>query len=169
MNDGIETVVFNEGCITHDDGVKSILPTSARIEIFWDSLNQDIWTRAYSNYFTIRAFTINKGCLSGEVYSSITGQICNIVDLQNTIEGYATPSYGTSATTSVYKTPVLRTLKVGIKGDDVKRLQEFLGATPDGSFGRATAAKVKEWQAANGLTQDGLFGVKSSLKAGLNK
>ncbi|MCX6754669.1 MAG: peptidoglycan-binding domain-containing protein [Candidatus Nomurabacteria bacterium] len=65
--------------------------------------------------------------------------------------------------------PISRTLKVGIKGEDVKRLQSFLKITPDGSFGPMTAIKVKEWQAANGLKQDGLFGIMSSQKAGLDK
>lgn len=49
-------------------------------------------------------------------------------------------------------------LKVGSKGDDVKKLQEKLGLTADGSFGPNTEKKVKEWQTANGLTADGIVG-----------
>jgi putative chitinase len=49
-------------------------------------------------------------------------------------------------------------LKVGSKGDDVKKLQEKLGLTADGSFGPNTEKKVKEWQSANGLTADGVVG-----------
>ncbi len=49
-------------------------------------------------------------------------------------------------------------LKVGSKGEDVKKLQAKLGLAADGNFGPGTEAKVKEWQAANGLTADGLVG-----------
>jgi putative chitinase len=49
-------------------------------------------------------------------------------------------------------------LKIGSKGDDVKKLQAKLGLAADGHFGPGTEAKVKEWQAANGLTADGLVG-----------
>lgn len=49
-------------------------------------------------------------------------------------------------------------LKVGSKGDDVKKLQAKLGLTADGSFGPGTEKKVKEWQAANGLKADGIVG-----------
>ena len=49
-------------------------------------------------------------------------------------------------------------LKVGSKGDDVKKLQAKLGLAADGHFGPGTEAKVKEWQAANGLSADGLVG-----------
>jgi len=49
-------------------------------------------------------------------------------------------------------------LKVGSKGDDVKKLQTKLGLTADGSFGPNTEKKVKEWQQANGLTTDGIVG-----------
>jgi peptidoglycan hydrolase-like protein with peptidoglycan-binding domain/archaellum component FlaF (FlaF/FlaG flagellin family) len=61
-----------------------------------------------------------------------------------------------------------RTLRQGIQGDDVKALQEFLGITADGNFGRGTAAKVKAWQAEHGLKSDGLFGKGSRAKAGFN-
>lgn len=49
-------------------------------------------------------------------------------------------------------------LKVGSKGDDVKKLQEKLGLAADGVFGNGTASAVKEWQAANGLSADGIVG-----------
>jgi len=49
-------------------------------------------------------------------------------------------------------------LKVGSKGDDVKKLQEKLGTAADGSFGPGTEKLVKEWQAANGLKADGIVG-----------
>jgi putative chitinase len=49
-------------------------------------------------------------------------------------------------------------LKVGSKGDDVKKLQEKLGLGADGSFGPVTEKAVKEWQTANGLKADGLVG-----------
>ena len=60
-----------------------------------------------------------------------------------------------------------RVLKRGTKGDDVKKLQQFLGVDADGIFGRGTAASVKAWQAKNGLAQDGLFGYHSRTMAGL--
>jgi putative chitinase len=49
-------------------------------------------------------------------------------------------------------------LKNGSKGDDVKKLQEKLKLTADGSFGPGTEAAVKKWQADNGLTADGIVG-----------
>ena len=49
-------------------------------------------------------------------------------------------------------------LKVGSKGEDVKKLQEKLGTAADGSFGPGTEKLVKEWQSANGLTADGIVG-----------
>ena len=49
-------------------------------------------------------------------------------------------------------------LKVGSKGEDVKKLQAKLGLAADGSFGPGTEKAVKEWQAANGLTADGIVG-----------
>jgi putative chitinase len=49
-------------------------------------------------------------------------------------------------------------LKVGSKGEDVKKLQAKLGLGTDGVFGSGTEAAVKKWQASNGLTSDGIVG-----------
>jgi putative chitinase len=49
-------------------------------------------------------------------------------------------------------------LKIGSKGEDVKKIQEKLGISADGSFGPGTESTVKKWQAANGLTADGIVG-----------
>jgi len=49
-------------------------------------------------------------------------------------------------------------LKIGSKGDDVKKLQAKLGLTADGIFGAGTAAAVKKWQSSNGLGADGIVG-----------
>jgi len=49
-------------------------------------------------------------------------------------------------------------LKVGSKGEDVKKLQAKLGLGADGVFGAGTEKAVKEWQSKNGLTADGIVG-----------
>jgi len=49
-------------------------------------------------------------------------------------------------------------LKIGSKGEDVKKLQEKLGLGADGVFGSGTDAAVKKWQSSNGLTADGIVG-----------
>ena len=49
-------------------------------------------------------------------------------------------------------------LKVGSEGEDVKKLQEKLGVDAIGKFGPKTETAVKAWQAANGLTADGIVG-----------
>lgn len=49
-------------------------------------------------------------------------------------------------------------LKVGSKGEDVKKLQSKLGLGADGVFGTGTEAAVKKWQSSNGLTADGIVG-----------
>jgi len=49
-------------------------------------------------------------------------------------------------------------LKIGSKGEDVKKIQSKLGLQADGVFGPGTEAKVKEWQKAHGLGADGIVG-----------
>lgn len=50
------------------------------------------------------------------------------------------------------------TLKKGSRGNEVKLLQEFLDTDTDGVFGPGTERAVKEWQAKNGLSADGIVG-----------
>lgn len=62
------------------------------------------------------------------------------------------------------------TLKLGSKGDDVKKLQQVLCITPaDGIFGKDTESKVKEYQKKNGLTVDGIVGQETLKKLGIIK
>jgi putative chitinase len=58
----------------------------------------------------------------------------------------------------IYYKKYIMLLKIGSKGDDVKKLQTKLGLVSDGHYGALTATSVKKWQAANGLTADGMVG-----------
>ena len=49
-------------------------------------------------------------------------------------------------------------LRKGSRGNEVKKLQEFLGIGADGVFGPGTEAAVKGWQKENGLVDDGIVG-----------
>lgn len=49
-------------------------------------------------------------------------------------------------------------LKLGSKGEDVKKLQSKLGLSADGDFGKNTEEAVKNFQTKNSLTPDGIVG-----------
>lgn len=49
-------------------------------------------------------------------------------------------------------------LQVGSKGEEVKKVQEIVGATVDGDFGPKTEAAVKKWQAEHDQHVDGIWG-----------
>jgi peptidoglycan hydrolase-like protein with peptidoglycan-binding domain len=55
-------------------------------------------------------------------------------------------------------------LRVGTRGETVKKLQSALGIDADGKFGPATARAVKEFQSAQGLDADGLAGPETLAK-----
>lgn len=57
-------------------------------------------------------------------------------------------------------------LRVGTRGEAVRKLQSALGISADGKFGPATAKAVKDYQAANGLTADGIAGPATLAKLG---
>ena len=70
---------------------------------------------------------------------------------------------------TIWCTVQLRQLSKGSSGNDVKTLQRLLIAAgytcgsygADGDFGGATDSAVRKWQAANGLTADGIVGPAS--------
>ena len=49
-------------------------------------------------------------------------------------------------------------LKIGSRGEDVKKLQAKLGLGSDGIFGKGTEDAVKSFQTKSGLTPDGIVG-----------
>jgi putative chitinase len=55
-------------------------------------------------------------------------------------------------------------LKVGSKGEDVKKLQQKLGLGADGVFGKGTEESVKNFQTKSGLTPDGIVGEQTWQK-----
>jgi len=55
----------------------------------------------------------------------------------------------------------MNTIKIGSRGEDVKKLQQILGINADGIFGPSTEVKVKAWQKSKGLVADGIVGPKS--------
>lgn len=61
----------------------------------------------------------------------------------------------------------MKTIRLGDKGDDVKRWQSIVGVTPDGSFGPATKAATMAWQSAHKLVPDGVVGPATWSAAGV--
>lgn len=57
-----------------------------------------------------------------------------------------------------------RTLRKGMKGDDVAAMQKALGISADGDFGFGTLTSVKKWQRKNGLEADGIVGPATQAK-----
>lgn len=57
-----------------------------------------------------------------------------------------------------------RTLRKGMQGDDVAKMQKALGISADGDFGFGTQTSVKKWQKLNGLVADGIVGPATQAK-----
>ena len=75
------------------------------------------------------------------------------------------PAPAQAAPTSAPAAVGSETLKRGSTGALVKQVQEKLGIDPaDGIYGFWTSNVVKEWQAKNGLTADGVAGPKTLAK-----
>lgn len=55
-------------------------------------------------------------------------------------------------------------LKIGSKGEEVKKLQRALGLTSDGIFGKMTERAVMDYQLKNNLVPDGIVGSKTLEK-----
>ena len=93
-------------------------------------------------------------------------------EVNKRLAGETAPEEKPNTATTKEETTVdirLKLLKQGMKGNTVKALQRMLyamgyslGTKPvDGSFGPKTVAAVKQYQAANKLTADGIVGEKT--------
>jgi putative chitinase len=78
--------------------------------------------------------------------------------------GASVPSAPQKSAAAPSKAAPARTLRRGMKGDDVARMQKAIGVAADGDFGPATLVAVKKWQRANGLTPDGIVGPATQAK-----
>lgn len=103
----------------------------------------------------------------------------NFVDqphLQFNYNGYGTDSFGKGTESTTRTQPGKaepgntshdivpypgHLIKKGSTGQDVKRIQNAVGAKPDGIFGPITERKVKEYQKRHGLAVDGIVGPKT--------
>jgi len=59
------------------------------------------------------------------------------------------------------------TVKLGSKGEWVKKLQQVLDLVPDGAFSEDTDAALREWQGNHGLQADGIAGRNTYQALGL--
>ena len=79
--------------------------------------------------------------------------------------GASLPKAVVSAVVSAVKSDsAVRTLKQGVKGDDVAKLQKALGIGADGDFDFGTQTALKKWQKLNGLEADGIAGPATQAK-----
>ena len=63
----------------------------------------------------------------------------------------------------------METIKLGSKGDAVKKLQQLLNITADGEFGIKTDKAVREFQTKNNLIADGIVGTKTWKALGVTE
>ena len=63
----------------------------------------------------------------------------------------------------------MKTIKLGSKGDIVKKLQQLLNITADGEFGIKTDKAVREFQTKNNLVVDGIVGTKTWKALGVTE
>lgn len=100
----------------------------------------------------------NLRLISQEMVQKRLYSACYFIDKVTTVKPPSKPNFA-------YK----RVLRTGMKGNDVKQLQEllrYLGyfkfPTNTGMFAGITAKAVKDFQKAYGLVPDGIFGAKSN-------
>lgn len=90
-------------------------------------------------------------CAPGDLFSSVTGQPCSMVNVDN---GSENEDSVVSAFNAIYKS----TFKMGSRGNDIKTLQQFLKnegyyfGRVDGKYGRITDRAINDFKDDNGVT-----------------
>ncbi len=130
----------------------------------------------------LKRFQSANGLTADGVAGKTTYNILFSYDAVTAAEAEATPTPEPTATAEPTEAPtvaavVWTTLRQGSAGQEVMQLQEalielgYLSGTADGNYGKQTAAAVKAFQKANGLTVDGAAGEETQklLYAGKGK
>ena len=138
-NSGYQWASDNKSCV--------VSPTKTNEQICQDSFGLNaIWDGTYS---TVNG-KLNCNCKTGFVWDSLNKTSC-------------VSSVNTSSTLTL----LFSTLKYGSSGNEVKNLQDklktkgYFTGISNGNFGPATKTAVKNFQAYNGLTADGVVGLKT--------
>ncbi|MEI8224232.1 MAG: Ig-like domain-containing protein [bacterium] len=130
----------------------------------------------YSTTYTVE-LALNNGITTGALYQGAFTTVAQVVVTGGSSSGRGTPwdpitqSVAVTNTKTPYRFP--RTLRQGLKGDDVVVLQKFLNIVPVPSkyFGLKTRAALIAYQVSHGLVGDGILGPKSRtvIETELNK
>ena len=170
----ISTITTYEGCNVTNKYNFVTGQTCPVIETDILTVNNDIGcsnNEVYSSTTGAKCSVITDNGCNGSRYSTTTGKLCGVCSgvgcYSPKLSNDSSRLNSVDMTSQDNTTPINRTLRWGMKGDDIKTLQAFLNLLADGSFGYKTKAKVIEWQKANGLTPDGAFGNMSRQKANL--
>ena len=147
-----------------------------------------VWVAQYNDTCTYKGAKVmwqytSKGRVDGISASSTNSKSAN-VDLSHVYEVYPlqaqpiapTPTPTTpivvKPTSKYFNVLALPTLKKGSKGENVSDLQRFLNwysstfaLKVDGDFGSLTEDAVKIFQKSEGITDDGIYGSQSFVKA----
>jgi peptidoglycan hydrolase-like protein with peptidoglycan-binding domain len=137
---------------------------------------KDDGTFEYSTTYTVE-LALNNGITTGVLYEGTFTTVAPVVVTSGSSSGRGTPWNSMAQPVSVAntKTPYHfpRTLRQGMKGDDVVILQKFLNISPAVSknFGPKTRAVLIKYQNQHNLLNDGILGLNSrkSIEAVINK
>jgi len=110
---------------------------------------------------------INAACDANDITKMsklVNGGTIGLAERKKHYDHNLTVLVGTTNVVSIKKTTITSgldlttALNVGSTGDTVKALQTKLGLNADGTYELRTKRAVKDWQAKNGLTADGVAG-----------
>lgn len=109
---------------------------------------------------------INAACDANDITKMtklVNGGTIGLADRKKHYDHNLTVLVGTTNVVSIKKTTtssldLTTVLNVGSTGDTVKALQTKLGLNPEGTYELRTKRAVKDWQAKNGITADGVAG-----------
>lgn len=96
--------------------------------------------------------------LSTSMLSEIQNGLSALKQIQSGNYNAQTSSSSSGSSSSSSSASSARTLQVGSRGDDVKRLQQYLGISADGIFGNQTKQAVINFQKNHSLSADGIVG-----------